>query len=398
MASVKPNADDVVARQYRKPVDAKGQPVASRGQIARFGLATEAGGSSAPRVEGTQRSDYGAGPYQSASGKIVKHRRKGLTGALRLGVVGAGHFGRYHAQKMAALDCARLVAVADIDADRAAAVAGPLGTDAVADHRALIGQVDAVSVAVPAAAHYPVVKDFLDAGVHVLVEKPFTECVATAEELTALAEANGLVLQVGLIERFSDAFRTVAPRVTRPVYMESVRISPFSERGTDVSVVLDLMIHDIDIILALADSPVAEVDAVGAPVFSVSEDIANARLKFANGCIANVTASRVSLKTERTLRIFQPDVYIKVDHGERSVRVARRKDGDAPPTGPDGVTLEHLRFEQGDALQREIESFAQTVRTGGVPTVPGGDGVRSLEIAQRIAASIRENRARLNLA
>ena len=325
-------------------------------------------------------------------------REAGATDALRLGVVGAGHFGRYHAQKMAALDGARLVAVADIDADRAAAVADPLGADAVADHRGLIGRVDAVSVAVPAAAHYAVVKDFLDAGIHVLVEKPFTETVATAEELTALAEAKGLVLQVGLIERFSDAFRTVAPRVTRPVYIESVRISPFSERGTDVSVVLDLMIHDIDIVLALVDAPVAEVDAVGAPVFSASEDIANARLKFANGCIANVTASRVSHKTERTLRIFQPDVYIKVDHGERSVRVARRKDGDAPLTGPDGVALETLRFEQGDALQREIESFAEAVRTGGVPAVTGGDGVRSLEIAQRIAASIAENRARLDLA
>ena len=323
--------------------------------------------------------------------------REGAADALRLGVVGAGHFGRYHAQKIAALDGARLVAVADVDADRAAAVADPLGADAVSDHRALIGHIDAVSVAVPAAAHYAVVKDFLDAGIHVLVEKPFTETVATAQELTALAEAKGLVLQVGLIERFSDAFRAVAPRITRPLYIESIRVGPFSERGTDVSVVLDLMIHDIDIILALVDAPVADIDAVGTPVFSGSEDIANARLKFANGYVANVTASRVSLKTERSLRIFQPDTYIKVDHGERSVRIARKKDGDAPLTGPDGVELEHLRFEQGDALQREIESFAQTVRTGGVPEVTGADGVRSLEVAHRITASMSANRAALNL-
>ena len=259
-------------------------------------------------------------------------------------------------------------------------------------------RVDAVSVAVPAAAHFAVVRDFLDAGIHVLVEKPFTERVATAEELAALAEAKGLVLQVGLIERFSDAFRTVAPRITRPVYIESVRIAPFSQRGTDVSVVFDLMIHDIDIILALVDAPVADVDAVGAPVFSASEDIANARLKFANGCVANVTASRVSLKTERTLRIFQPDVYIKVDHGDRSVMVARKKEGDAEPAGPDSVALERLNFEQGDPLQREIESFAQTVRTGGVPVVTGADGVRSLEVAHRITASIAGNRANLGLA
>ena len=324
--------------------------------------------------------------------------REGADGELRLGVVGVGHFGRYHAEKMAALDGAHLVAIADRDEGRAADAAARLGTEAASDHRALVGRIDAASVAVPAAAHYDVARDFLDAGIHVLVEKPFTERVATAEELTALAEAKGLVLQVGLIERFSDAFGTVAPRISKPVYIESARISPFSERGTDVSVVLDLMIHDIDIILALVDAPVAEVDAVGAPVFSASEDIANARLKFTNGCTANVTASRVSLKTERTLRIFQPDVYIKVDHGERSVRVARRKEDAKALTGPDAVTLEHLRFEKGDALQREIESFVQTVRTGGVPAVSGADGVRSLEVAHRIAASIRENRARLDLA
>ena len=322
--------------------------------------------------------------------------REGAADALRLGVVGAGHFGRYHAQKMAALDGARLVAVADVDAERAAAVAGPLGADTVADHRALIGRVDAASVAVPAAAHHAVVKDFLDAGIHVLVEKPFTETVATAQDLSALAEAKGLVLQVGLIERFSDAFQAIAPRIARPLYIESVRVSPFSQRGTDVSVVLDLMIHDIDIILALVDSPVTDIDAVGTPVFSGSEDVANARLKFANGCVANVTASRVSIKTERTLRIFQPDMYIKVDHGERSVRIARKKNDDVPAT-VDSVAMERMDFEQGDALMREVESFVHTVRTGGVPAVTGADGVRSLEVAHRITASMSENRARLDL-
>lgn len=320
----------------------------------------------------------------------------GADGALRLGVVGAGHFGRYHAQKAAAIDGARLAAVADIDAERAAAVAGPLGADAVIDHRALVGRVEAASVAVPAAAHYAVVKDFLDAGIHVLVEKPFTESVATARELTALAETRGLVLQVGLIERFSDAFQAVAPRIARPLYIESVRVSPFPQRNTDVSVVLDVMIHDIDIVLALVDAPVTEIDAVGTAVFSASEDIANARLKFANGCVANVTASRVSLKTERTLRIFQPDTYIKVDHGARSVRIARKKAGDAPPS-MESVALERMDFEQGDALMREVEAFVNTVRTGGVPAVTGADGVRSLEVAHRIAASMSENRARLDL-
>ena len=240
------------------------------------------------------------------------------------------------------------------------------------------------------------VRDFLDAGIHVLVEKPFTETVATARELTALAEARGLVLQVGLIERFSDTFQAVAPRITRPLYIESIRVGPFSERGTDVSVVLDLMIHDIDIILALVDAPVADIDAVGSPVFSGSEDIANARLKFANGCVANVTASRVSLKTERSLRIFQPDMYIKVDHGARSVRIARKKNDDAPAS-PDNVALERASFEQGDALMREVEAFVHAVRTGGTPEVTGADGVRSLEVAHRITASMSENRAAVSL-
>ena len=322
--------------------------------------------------------------------------KEAADGALRLGVVGAGHFGRYHAQKMAAVDGASLVAVADVDADRATAVAGPLGADAAGDHRALIGRIDAASVAVPAAAHHGVVKDLLAAGIHVLVEKPFTESATTARELTALAEARGLVLQVGLIERFSDAFQAVAPRIARPLYIESVRVSPFPERNTDVSVVLDVMIHDIDIVLALVDSPVTDIDAVGTPVFSGSEDIANARLKFANGCVANVTASRVGLKTERTLRIFQPDMYIKVDHGARSVRIARKKNGDAPAS-MDSVAMERMDFEQGDALMREIEAFVGTVRSGGAPAVGGADGVRSLEVAHRIAASMSENRARLAL-
>ncbi len=320
----------------------------------------------------------------------------GADGALRLGVVGVGHFGRYHAEKMAAIDGARLVAVADIDSARAASVAEPLDADPLPDHGALIERVDAVSVAVPAGAHYRVVRDFLDAGVHVLVEKPFTENVATAEELSGLAEARGLVLQVGLIERFSETFRAVAPRITRPLYIESVRAGPFTERNTDVSVVLDLMIHDIDIILALVDSPVAEVDAVGAPVFSGHEDLANARLKFANGCVANVTASRVSLKTERSLRIFQPDVYIKVDHADRSVRIARKK-GESKLTGIDGVALEREEFDRGDPLKREIEAFVHAVRTGAAPEVSGADGVRSLEVARRITACIGENRARLGL-
>lgn len=309
---------------------------------------------------------------------------------LRLGVAGVGRFGRLHAEKMAGLEGARLVAVADLDGARAAAVATALGADPVSDHRALIGRVDAVSVTVPAAAHYAVTKDFLEAGIHVLVEKPLTDSVATAREIATLANTRSLVLQVGHIERFSEAFRVVAPRVVRPLYIESIRLAPFSPRGNDVSVVLDVMIHDIDLVLALARSPVTKIAAVGAPVFSGSDDIANARLEFADGCVAVVTASRVGLKTERKLRIFQSDAYIRIDHGDRSVRTVRKKGLDS--TRPDDIgalAVEEERYEKGDALKREIEAFAHAVRTGTPPPVTAADGVRSLEVAQRIVERAR---------
>lgn len=312
---------------------------------------------------------------------------------LRLGVAGVGRFGRLHAEKMAGLEGARLVAVADLDGARAAAVATALGADSASDHRALIGRVDAVSVAVPAAAHYAVTKDFLEAGIHVLVEKPLTDSVATAREIATLANTRSLVLQVGHIERFSEAFRVVAPRVVRPLYIESIRLAPFSPRGNDVSVVFDVMIHDIDLVLALARAPVTKVAAVGTPVFSGSDDIANARLEFADGCVAAVTASRISLKTERKLRIFQSDAYIRIDHGDRSVRTVRKKGLDSARTDDIGaLAVEEEHYEKGDALKREIETFAHAVRTGTSPPVTAADGVRSLEVAQCIAERARAAR------
>lgn len=312
---------------------------------------------------------------------------------LRLGVVGVGRFGRLHAEKMAELAGVRLVAVADLDGVRAAEAAAAFGADSTSDHRALLGRVDAVSIAVPAAAHYAVAKDFLEAGIHVLVEKPLTDSVATAREIAALADARSLVLQVGHIERFSQAFRIVAPRVVRPLYIESLRLAPFSPRGNDVSVVLDVMIHDIDLVLALVRAPVAKVDAVGAPVFSKSDDIVNARLEFADGCVASITASRVSLKTERKLRIFQSDAYIRIDHGSRSVRTVRKKGPD--PARPDdigGFAADEEHYDGGDALKSEIEAFVHAVRTSAAPPVTATDGVRSLEVAQRIAERARAAR------
>ena len=317
-----------------------------------------------------------------------------MTQRLRMGVVGAGHFGTFHARKIAALDTVDLVGIADIRLEQAEKLTAELGGRACDDAAGLLGQVDAVTIAVPAAAHFDVASVFMKAGVHVLVEKPLTDDLATARALAALAESTGVVLQVGQLERFSSVFEVVRGRITRPLYVESVRISPFKARGTDVNVVLDVMIHDIDAIVALVDQPIIDIDAVGAPVFSETEDIANARVKFAGGCVANITASRVSLKTERKLRIFQPDQYIGVDYDKRNVRIVSKGTGGGSSIMPD-VNIEQENYEETDALEREIGAFVAAVTGEGPRLVTGEDGVRSLEVAMRIGDSMAENRERM---
>ncbi len=232
---------------------------------------------------------------------------------LRAAVIGAGYLGRFHAQKWASLTGCRLVAIADPSEAVRAALAQELGVEAVADWRALLGRVEAVSIAAPTALHHPIALACLEAGLHVLVEKPVTTTVAEARELIEAAARRQRVLQVGHLERFNAAVLAIEGIVTRPRFIESHRLAPFRQRGTDVSVVLDLMIHDIDLIQSIVRSPLTAVDAVGSSVFSDDLDIANARLRFASGCVANVTASRVSLKTERKLRLFQDDLYLSLD-------------------------------------------------------------------------------------
>ena len=224
------------------------------------------------------------------------------TATLRAAVVGVGYLGRFHAQKYAAIDGVQLVAVADPGEAARQNVARETGCRAEADWRALLGKVDLVSIATPTPYHYEVAKAFLEAGAHVLVEKPITTTVAEAKDLIAVAAANGRLLQVGHLERFNPAVLALDGLLTRPRFLESHRLAPFKARGTDVSVVLDLMIHDIDLVQHLVGQPLVEVSAVGAQVFSDDLDIANARLTFADGCVANVTASRVSMKMERKLR------------------------------------------------------------------------------------------------
>src|SRR3984893_6896728 len=304
---------------------------------------------------------------------------------LRTAVVGVGYLGRFHAQKYASLPNSRLVGVADPSAQARSTVAAELGVAAYADYRELLGDVDAVSIVTPTPLRYEVAKDFLDAGASVLVEKPMTVTVAEAERLIELARRAGRILQVGHLERFNAAVQAVQPSLTVPRFVESARLAPFKYRGTDVDVVLDLMIHDIDLILSIVRSPVVAVDAIGTSVFSKEIDIANARLRFANGCVANATASRVSMKTERRLRLFQDDAYVSVDLQQKVLTVIRKGAG----MGADGmlqVAIEETNYEQGDALKAEIEAFLEAAATGQSPAVTGEDGL----LALRTAVSITE--------
>lgn len=303
---------------------------------------------------------------------------------IRTAVVGVGHFGRFHAEKYAGLAAAELVAVVDIDRPRAEAVANQFGVRPVFEYREILGQVDAVSIVVPTALHYQVAKAFLEHGQHVLVEKPITDDLAQADELIGIAKVNGLTLQVGHVERFSAVRLGIEGIVEDPMFIECNRLAPFPARGADIDVILDLMIHDIDIILDLVGAPVVEVHAVGVPVLTGEVDIANARVRFANGCVANITASRVSMKDERKMRIFQRHAYLSVDFLNNSVVIAGVPDAKTF-TGLGSVKVDERHFEEGDKLAREIEAFVGAVTDGSPPLVSGEDSRRALEAALMIS-------------
>jgi predicted dehydrogenase len=313
--------------------------------------------------------------------------------AIRCAVFGAGHFGRYHAQKYAALPGAELVAVVDPDPERARALAAEVGTSAATSIDEVAGSIEAASVAVPTHAHHDVATRLLEAGIHVLIEKPIAETIEQADALVALAAARGRILQVGHLQRFLLRRMQVAERVFRPLYIEATRIAPFKPRGTDVGVVLDLMIHDIDLILALVQSPVLAVDAVGAPVVTTSEDLVNARLRFANGCVATATASRIGFKTERRLRIFQPESYISIDLAERRMVEIHRGEGPGIVPGLPGIARHEATWADGDDLLAEIADFVDCVREGRQPLVTGADGRRALETAMRVTESLSRSLA-----
>jgi predicted dehydrogenase len=309
---------------------------------------------------------------------------------IKAAVIGVGYLGRFHAQKYAQLPACELVAVVDGREEVRRLVGAEVGAQAIADYRELLGKVDAVSVVTPTPAHFEIADAFLAAGAHVLVEKPITETPEQARRLIARATASHKILQVGHLERFNAAVLAAEPHLSSPRFMECHRLAPYKERGTDVNVVLDLMIHDIDLVQSLANSEIVSIDAIGSPVFSGEIDIANARIRFANGCVANTTASRVSLKTERKLRIFEDAAYISLDLQQKILTLIRKREG-VQEAGQLPVTIEEANLEQGDALKSEIESFLDCIRNNRRPIVSGEDGLRALETAIRITEQVHEN-------
>lgn len=311
---------------------------------------------------------------------------------IRAAVIGVGYLGRFHAQKYAQANDCELIAVVDSRAQAREQVAGEVKARALSDYRELLGKVDAVSIVTPTPTHFAIARDFFAAGAHVLVEKPITETPAEARELIALAARAKRILQVGHLERFNAAILAAEPHLKSPRFVECHRMAPYRERGTDVNVVLDLMIHDIDIVQTIVGVPIASIDAVGTPVFSEEIDIANARIRFTNGCVANATASRVSVKTERKLRIFSDDAYLSLDLQQKVVTLIRKRTA-ADGEGPLPVTIEEQSLEPGDALKAEIEAFLGCIRSGRPPVVSGEAGLMALETATRITEQVRQSLA-----
>ena len=301
---------------------------------------------------------------------------------LRVAVIGVGHLGRHHARILAAMDDVDLVAVVDIVAERAAEIAASAGTRALGDSRELLDQVDAVTVAVPTELHHEISMPFLERGVAVLIEKPLARSLEEADDLVAVARRTGAILATGQTERFNPAVAAVMPLVTSPRFIEVHRLGVFPDRSLDIDVVFDLMIHDLDIILALVKSDVVSIEAVGVPVLTPRYDIANARLRFATGCIANVTASRISRDRVRKIRFFQPDSYISIDYAAQEVEGWRlvRQDGGRP-----SIQGGSLPVQRDEPLRRELADFVAAVRAKAQPMVDGAAGRRALALATDIA-------------
>src|SRR3954471_16871140 len=298
----------------------------------------------------------------------------------RVGVVGVGHIGKNHARLYAELAGAEFTAIYDTDRAVAEQRAAEFGARAVATLEEFAEQIDAASIATPTSTHFEIGRELLGRGKHLLVEKPIADDTAHASQLAEMAAARGLVLQVGHVERFNPVLGALEKRLTNPRFIEAHRLSPYPKRSTDIGVVLDLMIHDLEIILHLVQSPVQTIDAVGVPVLSQGEDIANARVRFENGCVANVTSSRISPERMRKIRVFQEDAYLSLDYQNQSGEMYQRT--------PEGLKREEVAIEQGEPLKRELAAFIECATTGRAPKVSGFQAAAALELAVEITKRI----------
>lgn len=329
---------------------------------------------------------------------------------IRAGVVGTGSIGRNHARVLSELPNTQFAAVCDTNAATAQEMAGRFGARAVASLEEFASLVDAATIATPTASHFEVARFLLERGKHVLVEKPITETTADARALSQLAQERGLVLQVGHIERFNPALAALEARLHKPRFIEASRLSPYPGRSIDIGVVLDLMIHDLEIILHLVRSPLESVDAVGVPVLSRGEDIANVRLRFASGCVANITASRISQERLRKIRLFQEDGYLSLDYQKQEgylLRMAREDEKESTLIGKllgaatdstivtefagKRIVREPVEVEKGEPLKRELAAFLECARAGVAPKVSGREATAALELALEITRLIEEN-------
>jgi predicted dehydrogenase len=308
---------------------------------------------------------------------------KSTTKPLRVGVAGVGHIGSNHARLYSELPSVEFTAIYDVDDARANAIARKYGVTAARSLDDFASMIDAASVATPTNTHHTVARPLLSSGKHLLVEKPITENTKDASDLAELAAANHLVLQVGHVERFNPILSALEARLTHPRFIEAHRLSPYPDRSTDIGVVLDLMIHDLEVILHLVRSPVQTIDAVGVPVLSRGEDIANARLRFENGCVANITSSRISPERMRKIRVFQEDAYLSLDYQNQSGEIYRKADG--------RITRDKVQIERQEPLKRQLLAFVECANTGRAPRVSGFQATAALELAveitKRIAAS-----------
>jgi predicted dehydrogenase len=298
----------------------------------------------------------------------------------RLGVVGVGHIGKNHARLYAELPTAQFTAIYDIDRGVAEERSTEFGVLAAASLEEFAQQVDAASIATPTSTHFEIGRELLARGKHLLIEKPIADNTAHASELAELAASRALVLQVGHVERFNPVLGALEKRLTNPRFIEAHRLSPFPNRSTDIGVVLDLMIHDLEIILHLVRSPVQTIDAVGVPVLSLGEDIANARLRFENGCVANITSSRISPERMRKIRVFQENAYLSLDYQNQTGEMYRRT--------AEGLTKEDVEIEREEPLKRQLASFIECAATGRAPKVSGFQAAAALELAVEITKRI----------